>query len=60
MKRPYKIFVGLLVALAVAIPLVFAATAIQSTQQPTSVVRIAADPTNTPRPSGSPCHGGGC
>ncbi len=60
MKRIHKILVGLFVALAVAIPLVFAATATQSTEQLTSVVRIAADPTDTPRPPGQPCPGTGC
>jgi HAMP domain-containing protein len=60
MKHIHKIVVGLFVALAVAIPLVFAATATQSTEQPTSVIRIAVDPTDTPRPPGQPCHGGDC
>lgn len=60
MKHIHKILVGLCIALAVVIPLVFAATASQSTQHAAPIVRVAIDPTDTPRPPGQPCHGSGC
>lgn len=60
MKRIHKILVGLFVALAVAIPLVFAATATNAPERP-AVVRVATEPTPTPtRTNGQPCPGTGC
>ncbi|GIL16238.1 MAG: hypothetical protein BroJett039_14110 [Chloroflexota bacterium] len=60
MQRIHKILVGLSVALAIAIPLIFVATITQSTQHPASVIRVASEPTNAPRLAGQPCHGSGC
>ncbi len=59
MKTIHKILVGFLVALAVAIPLGIAANATPRAAD-SSITRIAADPTNTPRPPGGPCQSMDC
>lgn len=60
-----KVLIGLIVALAVIIPLTFAATATSSPTTQRAIIRIAdgPTPTNTPNTSGGNsggCHGGGC
>jgi hypothetical protein len=57
MKTIHKVALGVLIALALVAPLFVFAAANRPAPQPT-VIRIAADPTNTP--PGAPCHGMGC
>lgn len=52
-----KVLIGLLVALAVVIPLGIAASAANPTAQ-RNIIRIADQP--TPTPNNGHCHGVGC
>lgn len=59
MKKFRMLLVGLLVALALTVPLVF--VAVNGTDARPPVMRIADQPTPTPTPpGGSPCQGQGC